>query len=83
MPARGANVREAARRPLEQSPRYLAADALDETLRRHADLAHETGKTFRGLIAAASLRFDRRVGVGMLRDPGHEVSVPLRPQRPG
>jgi len=91
MPARGAHVREAARRLLEQSPRYLDPDAFDETLGRHADLAHEnTQDVPRTHRAAAGLRFDRRVGVGMLWDPGLEVSVPLRPpasppaaQRPG
>ncbi len=67
MPARGAHVREATRRLLERSPRYLDPGAFDETLTRHADLAHEnTGEVPRTRRAAAGLRFDRQARVDAL-----------------
>jgi hypothetical protein len=67
MPARGAHVRDAARRLLGQPPCYIDPDAFHETLERHADLAHEnTQDVPRTHRPAAGLRFDRKVGVGML-----------------
>jgi hypothetical protein len=79
MPARGAHVRDAARRRLGQPPRYLDPDAFHGTLGRHADHAHEnTQDVPRTHRDAAGQPIDRQVGIRMLLDRGLEVSVPLR-----
>src|SRR5206468_5496996 len=71
-PARGGDVRDAARRLLEQPPRRFDADPLDEAPGCHPDLAHEDAKR----NSAGSSRRDARARRPTDRARGGRGSTP-------